>query len=145
MNNGINDMTSFELNILTNYITVNDILFNMRKEEINQIRNICNKTIRERMLQDPNIETTVELSYVKMVSEVVDDIRKESTVAEEIIQQIAKILNQYYGMIFSKLQMVQGANGTLSSYDLCLNYRNCKVAAEELAIMLKQKEQLQRK
>lgn len=145
MSNGINDMTSFELNILTNYITVNDILFNMRKEEINQIRNICNKTIKERMLQDPNIETTVELSYVKMVSEVVDDIRKESTVAEEIIQQVARILNQYYGMIFSKLQMVQGANGTLSSYDLCLNYRNCKVAAEELAIMLKQKEQLQRK
>ena len=87
MSNGINDMTSFELNILTNYITVNDILFNMRKEEINQIRNICNKTIKERMLQDPNIETTVELSYVKMVSEVVDDIRKESTVAEEIIQR----------------------------------------------------------
>ena len=145
MNNGIQDMTSFELDILTKYISTNDILFNIRKDEITQIRNMCNKTIRERMLQDPNIETTVEASYLKMVAEVVDEIRQESTVAEEIIQQVMKILNQYYGMIFSKLLMVQPTNGQISSYDLCLNYRNCKVAAEELTLKLQQKEILQRK
>ena len=147
MNNqvpSVNGMTQFELEIMNKYISMNDLIFNYRKDDIALIRNGANKAIEKGIMEDTSIVDKVELNYIQMVSEVVDEIRRENDYSEELISDIIKMLNQYYSMVFSKLNMVQSTNGELSSYDLCLNYRNCKVAAEELAMLMKQKEQLKK-
>ena len=145
MINGIQDMTSFELNVLNQYNNVSDMLMSFKREEIDAIYQSCNRAIQNKIMEDPSIEGKVEQNFINMITEVVDEIRQESSVAESIIQDVCKILTQYYSAIFSKINMVQATNGTLSSRDFCLNYRNCKVAANDLATLLQQKQQLRDK
>jgi hypothetical protein len=91
-------------------------------------------------MNDPNVRNRVESSYIEQISEIVDEIRSNFSVSKEIIASIVYILHKYYGTLFSQINMKDSIDGSISSYDLCVNYYNCKIARDNLDEWIKVQE-----
>ena len=143
--NPIYEMTQLDLDILNEYLFYNDTLFNFNKEEIDAIQESCKKVIRENLINDSNISKKVLPNYVSMVAEIVDEIRRNYSYSDTIIRDITRMLNRYFGTVFSKIGMKDAPNGNISSIDLCINYYNCKTAKEDLEIYLNSKKQAEQR
>ena len=124
-------MTEFELEVMNDFLFYNETLFAFRKEDIQAYTDIANKIIIDNLMAIPNIQNMIEPSYIDEVAQIVDEIRSEYPYSKTIIKDIITMLNQYYGTIFSKLEMIN-ANEDISSIDLCVNYYNCKLFKEAL-------------
>ena len=55
MNNGLDDMTLFEHKIMTEYVSLNDILFDRIKEETDQIFESCQRVIAKYANSNPAV------------------------------------------------------------------------------------------
>ena len=131
-------MTQFDLDVMNEFIYMNSLLFALEQEEIDAVTASCQKVVRENLITSPAQADKVEINYIKMVADVVDDIRENFPMSAELIQNITSILNRYFDTIFSKIMMKRTSSNP-NSFDICLNYYNCKNAKDDLEQWLKTK------
>ena len=99
--NPIYEMTQFDLDVMNEFIYMNSLLFALEQEEIDAVTASCQKVVKENLITSPAQADKVEINYIKMVAEVVDDIRENFPMSSELIQNITSILNRYFDTIFS--------------------------------------------
>jgi len=136
--NPIQSMTQYDLDIMEDFLACNSALFNLEQEEIQEITRACKNVANRTRITDPETAAKAESHYVRMVSEVLDDIRENYPISSQFIRQLTEILVSHYDTLFSKLNMIK-ADTNASSMVICMNYYNCKNAKSALEQWLKTK------